>query len=368
MKRILLTVLVLSLVAISVVAAQSDDFGKAAAVYSFPEDHGLHHHDPEMNENYIEWLYFTGLVEDADGRLWGHQFTLFQALPPEGPAMLAFLYDVALTDIEGERFLHYRGAFPALNQIRDTDDGWQFSSRNVAIAYDEIDDRWRLRFAGEMEDRTNGIEEIPVQIDFELVNDKSDYYLHNEAGLTPIGICDKNRETLDGYTYYYTHPALSTSGTVTMDGASLELGGDTWFDHQWGNFVRCFLAWDWFSLRFDDGSYMMIFALLDQNFQPSELFGMTYIDVDGGVTYWTGEDDFELTPLRTWTDPASGIEYPVEWTLETPAGSFGVRPFFDNQVAPPLVIIPDYWEGVISVHDGGIEGERIGLGYLEVAR
>ena len=368
MKRTLLVGVILALVATSVVMAQSDDFGKAAAVYTFPEDHGLHHDDPTMNENYIEWLYFTGLVEDEDGRLWGYQFTLFQALPPKGPAILAFLYDVALTDIEGERFLHYRGAFPALHQIADTDDGWQFSSRNFAIAYDEIDDIWHLRFAGEMEDRTNSIEEIPVQIDFELVNDKGDYYVHNEAGLTPIGICDKNRETLDGYTYYYTHPGLSTAGTVAIDGASIDLVGDTWFDHQWGNFVRCFLAWDWFSLRFDDGSYMMIFAMLDRNFELSELFGMTFIDVDGNVTYFTGEDEILLMPLRIWTDPASGIEYPVEWVLETPAGSFGVKPFFDNQVAPPLDIIPDYWEGVISVHDTNTDGERIGLGYLEVAR
>lgn len=368
MRRLVIVAVVVTLVVANIALAQSDDFGKATAVYEFPEDHRLHHDDPEMNENYIEWLYFTGIVEDPNGRLWGYQFTLFQALSPKGPPILAFLYDVALTDIEGERFLHYRGAFPSTDQITNTDDGWQFASSQVTIAYNETQDSWRLSFDDEMDDRTSDAEGIPVLIDVELANDKNDYYLHAESGLTPIGVCDENIETLDGNTYYYTHPGLTTIGTITVDGTSLEMTGETWFDHQWGNFGRCFLAWDWFSLRFDDGSYMMIFSLLDQNFAPSELFGMTYIDVAGNVTYWTDEEDLNLTPLRIWTDPVSGTEYPVEWTADTPVGTFGVRPFFDNQVAPALDVIPKYWEGVISVHQSGIDGERIGLGYLEVVR
>jgi predicted secreted hydrolase len=38
-----------------------------------------------------------------------------------------------------------------------------------------------------------------------------------------------------------------------------------------------------------------------------------------------------FTPGRLWTSPASGARYPLQWTVDTPAGRFEVRALLDAQ-------------------------------------
>ena len=57
-----------------------DGFVRADGAYTptFPEDHGAH---PDFRS---EWWYFTGNLDDADGRRFGFQYTLFRfAVAPE---------------------------------------------------------------------------------------------------------------------------------------------------------------------------------------------------------------------------------------------------------------------------------------------
>ena len=58
--------------------------------------------------------------------------------------------------------------------------------------------------------------------------------------------------------------------------------------------------------------------------------------------------------------------YPLAWEVRTPVGTFGVLPLFDDQAMPASR--QPYWEGVISVREGGLGGAEIGVGYLEVTR
>ena len=173
---------------------------------------------------------------------------------------------------------------------------------------------------------------------------------------------------MDGYTYYYTNPALTTTAALTIDQQTFTLHGDTWFDHQWGNFNHCLLKWNWFSLRLDDGRYLMIFQFCDAQGNPvPDMLSLSYIDpARDQQQFWTGPEYITLTALRTWTDPATGIRFPLAWEVTTPVGTFGIEPAFDDQVMPPLP--KPYWEGVIVVRQGGVGGSRIGNGYLELAR
>ena len=346
--------------------------GSASAVLDFPRDHRLHQDDPRMNDHYIEWLYFTGILRDEDARMWGYQVTLWQMRLPLAPQDI-FVYDVALSDVTHSRHLARR-AMPDFSTLEPlgtvAQDGpiWRYEAPTLSIVHDEDADVWQLDVRPAPSLDATGDDDGNFALQLTLHNDKLDYYTQIPGGLGPIGGCEHDLATLDGYTYYYSHPALSTTATLTRSEQTLTLHGDTWFDHQWGNFNHCQLAWNWFSFRLDDGGYVMIFHTLDAQGEPiPDLVGMTHIDPQSGdMHYWYGDNTLSARPLRYWQDPQSNIQYPVVWELQTPIGAFGVLPLFDSQAMPTSH--QPYWEGMISVREGGLTGAEVGLGYLEVTR
>ncbi len=346
--------------------------GAAAAVLDFPRDHRLHQDDPRMNAHYIEWLYFTGILRDENARLWGYQVTLWQIrLPVNGREL--FVYDVALSDVSHSRHLARRtmpnfADLQPLGTVTQNGHVWRYEAPTLTIAHDEEADVWEIYAEAAPSSDDADATAPDFTLELTLRNDKLTYYTQIPGGLGQIGGCEHNAETLDGYTYYYTHPALTTTATLTWGEQTLSLRGDTWFDHQWGNFNHCQLAWDWFSFRLDDGGYVMIFHTVDANGEPiPDLVGMTYIDPSSGdMRYWYGDHALSAEPLRYWEDPRSGVMYPLAWEVRTPVGTFGVLPLFDDQAMPASR--QPYWEGVISVREGGLSGAEIGVGYLEVTR
>jgi predicted secreted hydrolase len=74
--------------------------------------------------------------------------------------------------------------------------------------------------------------------------------------------------------------------------------------------------------------------------------------------------DFTLLPGRRWTD-ASGVSWPVRWTLDIDGGSrtetLRIEALVDDQKMDTLV---SYWEGIVGVTDAS--GRPLGRGYLEM--
>jgi predicted secreted hydrolase len=359
-RSLILTLITLTVIfTVSATVAQDGPLSSPAdGVFEFPRDHLLHHDDPLMNGNYVEWLYFTGMVHDETGREWGYQVTLFTQVILERQA---FVYDVALSDLLNSQFLHYRGTAagdpsPASNLI-------------YADAYFQLElaaDGWHITFDGDAPDMATG-ETVPLSLSLNLSPEHYDYFLHGPDGAAEMGDCNGDPTTFDGYTYYYSHPALTTSGTMRVGDNEFVLEGDTWFDHQWGNFKHCTLAWNWFSLRLDDGRYIMLFQFLDARGMPlPDLLGASFLDVDGTLSFWLGPDVVSLTPTRFWTHPERGAVFALEWIIDTPIGTFAVEPYFDNQTPSYLAGMPYYWEGAMRVRETSHEGQQIGTGYLEV--
>ncbi|MBI5931224.1 MAG: hypothetical protein HY862_18090 [Chloroflexi bacterium] len=351
---------------ITPVLAQNSNQGLARNVLNFPQDHGFHASDPLMNANYVEWVYFTGITQDDAGHQWGFQFTIFSRFIPNTP-LVGYLYDVAVSDLRTQQFLHHREVVTKSDALAVSETGWQFQDEHLLVAYRSENDSWKLNFQGEANDvATRTV--IPLTLNFSATNDQYDYYVHNTKGLHPMGNdCVGDGSLLDGYTYYYSHPALSTIGSIKLDDTTTQVSGATWLDHQWGNFSACPLAWNWFSLRFNDGSYIMLFQLLDEMGTPlPALLGATYVDSTGQVTYWPTEGTVTLTPTHTWTNPRTHVEFTLGWQLETPMGKFSVEAVFDDQTPDQMNGLPYYWEGVITIRPSESDETAVGTGYLEV--
>ena len=70
-------------------------------------------------------------------------------------------------------------------------------------------------------------------------------------------------------------------------------------------------------------------------------------------------------PGRIWTSTGSRACYPVQWTIDTPAGRFEVRTLLDDQELDSRASTGTiYWEGLSLLLDG--TGRRVGRGYLEM--
>ena len=69
-----------------------------------------------------------------------------------------------------------------------------------------------------------------------------------------------------GDSYYYTTPHLETSGKITVGDEIFEIvSGDSWMDHQWGDFGDKGFGWEWFSIRLENGIDANVYIHVDHN-------------------------------------------------------------------------------------------------------
>lgn len=350
------------------------DAARADLVYDFPADHLLHPPQSIVKdpEDFLEWLYWTGALKDIQtGDLLGFQYTLFQQ--NFEPGLMFYVNHAAVSDVANSQHPRYRYAIlvEEAEITNGTDstrgDFWRYQDTQTTLTYWMDQDAWNIISAGNVSD--DGGHGKNVSMNLTLINEDLGYYLHRPGGVSAMGVYEKiDAENMIGMTYYYSHPSMNTTGTVTIDGREIQVCGDSWFDHQWGGFGRCLPAWDWFSMRLDNGSYVMLYNLKDPFLRdvPS-MRDLTFIDSRGNATLWTGDGAANLTATRWWTSDLFGFRYPLEWIIKTPVGNYALEPYFDEQTMNVAKGEVKYWEGVMRVREENHTGRQIGIGYMELA-
>ena len=327
----------------------------------FPADFGAH---PAQR---IEWWYVTGhlraapaqrLAAATDAPQFGFQITFFRSrtgIDPAHPSRFAasqlLFAHAALTDLAGGRLHHDQ----------------RVARRGFGIAeYDEADTRLRLRDWTLGRDGTPASSRYTAHLDagagfgWELTfTTTQPPLLQGDAGWSRKGT-DPAQASL-----YYSQPQLSAAGRLRLDGRSLDVSGRAWLDHEWSDTLLDVEAvgWDWIGINLDDGSALTAFRLRRADGQA--LYA-------GGSWRRAGEparafpaDAVRFTPQRHWTSPRSAARYPVQWRVDTPAGSFDVVSLLEDQELDSRASTGAiYWEGLSELRDA--RGQRIGLGYLEM--
>ena len=313
----------------------------------FPRDEGSH---PDYR---IEWWYVTGWLEDAAGEPLGFQVTFFRTRVTgneDNPSRFA---------VNQILFAHAAVSDPARGRLfhaeRSARTGFGLAEAGEGRT-DVVLEDWRLEQAGDA-------------YHARVVADDFEYDLRFERTQPPLlhgrdGYSQKGPDPLSA-SYYYTHPHLAVSGTVTTAGRERNVRGEAWFDHEWSSQILDAEAvgWDWIGLNLPDGGALMAFRLRDQ--QGGEHWAQaTLRDATGQVTTF-GPDEVEWRPGRTWTSPRTGIDYPV--SFEVTVGERGLRlePLMDDQESDSRGSTGTiYWEGAVRAYDAS--GEYAGRGYLEL--
>ncbi|RKX55343.1 MAG: hypothetical protein DRP50_02960 [Thermotoga sp.] len=161
---------------------------------------------------------------------------------------------------------------------------------------------------------------------------------------------------IKGRSYYYSLTRIKVVGSVRFnDRYTVE--GETWYDHQWGNFSA--RPWDWFSIRLNNDEEIMVFSFPNTNAE----YG-TLVKKDGTTIPLK---DFNVTLKGKMLTPSGKIiPIPMPGTVTIPkiGAKFNIEAvskvqFNNSRYTPP------YWEGLCTVN-GSLKGKSVrGFAFFE---
>ena len=298
-----------------------------------PEDDAPH------PETLTEWWYYNGHLGVGEELRFGFHYVTFVVRVPGFPA--ARIAHFAITDLAGG--IHQTGQRAEVGKSPSTAPGrFEFDHRG-----------WIMRGSGGDDHLAATTTDYSVRLD---LSEGRPPVLHGGTGLLDVTTAGQN-------SYYYSRTRLNVTGQVSTGDRVLDVTGQAWFDHQWGNFTALSLGWDWFALQLDGGSDAMLYRIRDLTTSEEFDYG-TIVDPSGRVESLAGSD-FQITPLSTWTSPVTGISYPSGWRVQIPARGLDLE-------ARPRVVASEfdarattlnvYWEGLVQ-----LQGSHTGVGFVELA-
>jgi predicted secreted hydrolase len=358
-RRLLRTALLLPLSALPAISdAASNAATRPSRTLAFPQDFGAH---PEAR---IEWWYATGWLVPADAAGdaepgFGFQVTFFRSrtdVPADYPSAFAarqlVFAHAALSDLAARRLRH----------------GERIARAGFGVAEAAVGDTrlklrdWTLQRGGPAQRsvyRTRvASESASFALELQLAATQP-VLLQGDDGWSRKGPAPAQAS------WYYSQPQLDVTGTLELDGRSLAARGRAWFDHEWSDSLLDAQAvgWDWIGINLDDGGALTAFRV--RRADGSALWAGGSFRAPAGAPRSFAPDEVTFTPGRRWTSAVTRASYPVQWTVATPAGTFGVRPRFDAQELDGRGSTGTiYWEGLCDLLDAG--GHRVGRGYLEM--
>jgi len=347
--------------------APDDDRIRLGRPLRFPRDHGAH---PGAR---IEWWYATGwLWAPGDARRTpshGFQLTFFRSrtglgeAPDQGapgsrfaPRQLLMAH-AAITDLAASRHLQAQRisrwsgdeALPEAHARRD----------DTAVRLGA----WALQRSARPDGGSRYSATLPAAdagLDLQLTLDSTQpLLLQGQAGFSRKGPGPAQAS------HYYSQPQLAVQAQVGVGGRQLALAGTGWLDHEWSDELLASgaVGWDWVGINLADGGALTAFVLRGRDGQA--LWAGGSHRPPGGAPRVFAPDEVLFTPGRTWTSPATGARYPVQWTLSTPAGRHTLAALLDAQELDSRASTGAvYWEGLAELRDAA--GDRAGIGYLEM--
>ncbi len=312
----------------------------------FPQDEAAH-------RDLTEWWYYTGHMNGAmpGGQVhhYGFELVFFQVLRGDLPPVYAAHF--AISDItRGEFHFDQRRLIEPDAVIPD---GTSTSGIHVHI------NDWSINGVNGSDHLAANMTNYALHIDLHGLKSAT---LHNGHGLITYG--------LGGFSYYYSRTRMSLSGILVDHNQPLQVSGEAWMDHQWGNFLSLGGGgWDWFSIQLNNNTEMMLYLIRDASGKTISSY-VVYIGPQA-ESFLLPASVLKVTVLNHWRSPVSGANYPSGWRLE-------IR---DAQLQASLTLLPElrdqelvayqstgnsYWEGAVSIQ-GQSAGQIVkGEGYVEL--
>ena len=313
---------------------------------ALPRDDGPH-------DRLTEWWYYTGHLHSGDGQRLGFEYVVFRAERGRFPTTWAS--HLAITDETGRQF-HYGQRFevggeadqsprdangqPTGFDLRlsgiDPTDPATFGRSAWTMAGTGGTDRLAAAMAPDEAAAAGAPDGLGLALDLRATKPPA---LHDGDGWIDFGPA--------GSSYYYSRTSMTATGSVDLDGRSLSVTGEAWFDHQWGDFISVGGGgWDWFALNLDDGTDLTLSLVRDADGSYPLVYG-TMVDAKG-TTRHLDRNAFTVTVTGRWTSPRSGADYPAAWTITIPSEDLEIKltpTVADQELDTRATTGVVYWEG-----------------------
>lgn len=292
-------------------------------------EHGSFEEEWLSRKGASEWWYATGVLHDESGTLYSYQVVLIKACLG---IMTPWFTQLALTNFETGKHYYYEHK--------------QRNDKGVTVNETTASHEGTLSIVKGAQ-RMTIIGNADV-FSFEL---DCDYgkgaFWHCDNGLLKMGT-----ETTKETTLYYSYPKMPTRGTITLDGKTLNVTGESWFDKQGGPYrlTEGDRHWEWFSLRFFDGEQIMLFSYPQHGYVDG-----TYIMADHAerLNHYTIQEEQIIE--------VDGLKYASGWTLNAPGVKqecYTIRPIMEGQRNGV------YFEQLCDVLNA--DGEKVALCFVEL--
>ena len=326
-----------------------------------PRDDGPH-------DRLTEWWYYTGhlVARGPDGYViepqrFGFEFVIFRG--ERGSFPTTWASHLAITDELGKTF-HYAQRLEVGEAVdrspRDDDEtptGFDLSLTGADPTDPSTIGRapWSMSGSGGSDRLSASIDAaeaaaqatVPMALDLRLASRKPPA-LHDRDGWIDFGP--------GGGSYYYSRTDMAADGRLTLGDETYEVTGETWFDHQWGDFISVGGGgWDWFAINLDEGTDITLSLVRDADGGYPLIYG-TLVRPDGRALHLE-RDAFTVRTSGTWTSPTTGTTYPAGWSITVPAEKLRIEltptvaaQELDTRATTGVV----YWEGsqVVLVRRG----------------
>jgi predicted secreted hydrolase len=323
---------------------------------ALPRDDGPH-------DRLTEWWYYTGHLRAADGSRFGFEYVVFRA--ERGGFPVTWASHLALTDETGDAF-HYAqraeigsgvdrsprdvtgepNGFDLVVTGFDPSDPTRLPGAPWTMAGSDGSDRLVALAAG---DEVTGDPVAAFGLELRLQSTKPPA-LHDTDGYIDFGPA--------GGSYYYSRTAMDAGGTVILGTMTLDVEGEAWFDHQWGDFISVGGGgWDWFAVNLDDGTDLTLSLVRAADGTYPLVYG-TLVEPDGATRHLDAAA-FVIEATDRWTSPTTGATYPAAWSITVPGEALEIRlsptvaqQELDTRATTGVV----YWEGsqVVDATRGGL--------------
>jgi predicted secreted hydrolase len=317
--------------------------------------------DEEPHDRLTEWWYFTGHLVADDGRRFGFEFVIFRA--ERGSAPVTWASHLALTDESGGRFLYGQRAAiggavfdtpislalsppaPAFSLAIPT----SAAASGVASPVDPAAYLWPQAW---VYSQSNGQADIEAKLaPAEASQAGGAFGLELQLDPLKAPVLHDGNGWIDfgpaGGSYYYSRTRLHVSGSLTLDGSSLNVRGEAWFDHQWGDFISVGGGgWDWFAVNLADGTDLTLSLVRGADGSLPLVYG-TYVAANGRAAH-LDRSQFSVKSVGAWTSPHTGAVYPAGWQIDVPSLDLTIQltptlPDQELDTRPTTGVA--YWEG-----------------------
>lgn len=312
----------------------------------FPQDEAAHN-------DLTEWWYYTGHMNattpDGKSHHYGFELVIFQALRSDLPPVYAAHF--AISDVTRGEFHYDQRRLIEPNVV--IPNGTSSSGISVSVG------DWTIRGLNGQDHLAAGMTNYAMKLDLQGLKPPT---LHNGNGLITYG--------LGGFSYYYSRTRMALTGTLVDHNQPLQVTGEAWMDHQWGNFLSLGGGgWDWFSIQLQNNTEMMLYFIRDASGNVISTY-VGYIDQQA-VDHLLPASSLHVTVLDHWTSPTTKATYPAGWrlTIADPHVQLAVTltPELKNQELVAYQSTGNsYWEGAVRIQ-GESGGQNVGgEGYVEL--